>query len=93
MNGSIPITVEWAFGILFSFILAAFWHYVRGLSERFNKSECDRAQLHQEINQVKLDYMSKDEARTYRSEIADLLREIKADVKEVSEKLDRKADK
>jgi len=42
---------------------------------------------------VEKPYQSKAEAREYKGEVLGLLREIKSDLKEVNDKLDRKADK
>ncbi|QMT33464.1 hypothetical protein LNQ82_02850 [Conchiformibius steedae DSM 2580] len=93
MIGKIPLTVEWAFGILISFLIALLWHFINDLKRRFADAEHDRTRLREQLHQVEKNYQSKAEAREQRGEIAELLREIKANVKEVSEKLDRKADK
>lgn len=93
MSGNDPLTVQWGFGLLTSFILAAFWYYMRALSDKFKAAEQDRAELRKELIQVKLDYSTKEELRESRYEIMDLLREIKEDLKKANEKLDRKADK
>ncbi|WP_304333710.1 hypothetical protein [Conchiformibius steedae] len=93
MIGKIPLTVEWAFGILISFLIALLWHFINDLKRRFTDAEHDRTNLREQLHQVEKNYQSKAEAREQRGEIAELLREIKANVKEVSEKLDRKADK
>lgn len=93
MNGSIPITVEWAFGILFSFILAAFWHYIKNLSDKFKDAEHDRAEIRKELNQVKLDYSTKAEARADNQNVMTALSRMEAKMDKLNDKMDRKADK
>lgn len=87
------LTIEWAFGILVSFVIALLWHFIRVLDKKFDEANLERKQLHNELNSVKLGYATKLETRELRKEIIDLLNEIKSDIKQVNDKLDKKADK
>ena len=49
--------------------------------------------LRERLHEVEKAYQTKLEAREHKGEVLELLREIKSDLKEVNDKLDRKADK
>jgi len=51
------------------------------------------AALRERLHEVEKAYQTKLEAREHKGEVLELLREIKSDLKEVNDKLDRKADK
>ena len=45
------------------------------------------------LHKVESTYQTRNDAKENRAEVLNLLREIKADLKEVSQKIERKADK
>lgn len=84
---------EFAFKTLWGFATAAGWFWVNGLSQRLKEAEQERAKLRERVHDVEKSYQSKSDARELRTEILDNLREIKGNLKEVNDKLDKKADK
>lgn len=84
---------EFGFKTLWGVATAAGWFWVNGLSQRLKEAEQERAKLRERLHDVEKGYQSKTDARELRQEILDNLREIKSSLKEVNEKLDKKADK
>lgn len=84
---------EFGFKTLWGVATAAGWFWVNGLSQRLKEAEQERAKLRERLHDVEKGYQSKTDARELRQEILDNLREIKGSLKEVNEKLDKKADK
>ncbi|MCQ9325790.1 MULTISPECIES: hypothetical protein [Neisseria] len=93
MNGDTPITVEYVFGTLVSFLIALLWYWVKSISDGLKEARKDRDELLGRLHSVETSYQTKAEAKDNRNEILNLLREIKADLKEVGQKIERKADK
>lgn len=93
MSGNDPLTVQWGFGLLTSFILAAFWYYMRALSDKFKTAEQDRAEIRKELMQIKLDYRTKAEARADNENVMAALSRMEAKMDKLNDKMDRKADK
>ncbi|MDO4434698.1 MAG: hypothetical protein Q4B82_09000 [Alysiella sp.] len=84
---------EFGFKTLWGVATAAGWFWVNGLSQRLKEAEQEREKLRERLHDVEKGYQSKSDARELRQEILDNLREIKGSLKEVNEKLDKKADK
>ncbi|WP_066568073.1 hypothetical protein [Snodgrassella sp. CFCC 13594] len=87
------ISFEVAFSAVFGLLTSALWAWVNSISKRISQSSEECKELRQDINNVRLAYQSRDDARRENEQITGLLKEIRADLKEVSEKLDKKADK
>lgn len=73
--------------------MAAFWRWADKLGKNDDEITKKLELMLKQIHEVELSYQSKDEAKRERSEVMDLLREIKSSLKEVSDKLDKKVDK
>lgn len=84
---------EFGFKTLWGIATAAGWFWVNGLSIKLKEAEQDRIKLRERLHEVEKGYQSKAEARELRQEIVDNLREIKGSLKELNNKLDKKADK
>ncbi len=93
MTGDTPITVEYVFGLVVSFLIALLWYWVKSISDSLNDARKDRDALLGRLHSVETSYQTRAEAKDNRAEVLSLLREIKADLKEVSQKIERKADK
>ncbi|WII93173.1 hypothetical protein QEO94_11240 [Kingella negevensis] len=87
------LTFEWVVSILGSAVVAAFWRWADKLGKNDDEITKKLELMLKQIHEVELSYQSKDEAKRERSEVMDLLREIKSSLKEVSDKLDKKVDK
>lgn len=84
---------EFAFKTLWAIATAAGWFWVNGLSARLNEAEQERSVLRERIHEVEKNYQTRIDARELRADILENLREIKASLKEVNIKLDKKVDK
>lgn len=84
---------EFAFKTLWGLATAGGWFWVNGIANRLKEAEAERAKLKEAVHKVQLEYQSKADARDLKTEVLGLLREIKSDLKEVNDKIDRKADK
>ncbi|WP_085357863.1 hypothetical protein [Neisseria dumasiana] len=93
MTGNTPVTVEYVFGLVVSFLIALLWYWVKGISDNLKDARKERDALLGRLHNVENLYQTKADAKDNRMEILNLLREIKADLKEVSQKIERKADK
>lgn len=93
MNAQDFLTVNWAFGILVTFFIALLWHFIRVLEKKFDEAAHDRKDLHNEINAVKLDYATKQEANATAQNVMSALNRLEDKLDRVNEKLDKKADK
>ncbi|CRZ20925.1 MULTISPECIES: hypothetical protein [Kingella] len=93
MNTQNFLTMEWAFGILTSFLIALLWHFIRVLDKKFddNESACER--LRDELNAVKLAYATKAEATANMQNVMNALNRLENKLDKVNDKLDKKADK
>mgnify|MGYP006892967564 CR=1 FL=1 len=67
--------------------------YRQRISDGLKEARKDRDELLGRLHSVETSYQTKAEAKDNRNEILNLLREIKADLKEVGQKIERKADK
>ncbi len=93
MSGDTPITVEYVFGLVVSFLMALLWYWVKSISDGLKDAGKERNQLLDRLHKVESTYQTRNDAKENRAEVLNLLREIKADLKEVSQKIERKADK
>ena len=50
MNTQNFLTMEWAFGILTSFLIALLWHFIRVLDEKFEAIEAKHERVQGELN-------------------------------------------
>ena len=80
-------TIEAAFQTALGLIISIIGFYVKALSAKLDTSDHDNQRL------TELSYQRREDARRENEQITELLRDIRNDVKEVAEKLDRKADK
>lgn len=87
------ISLDMAFQALLGLASAGFWMYVKNLSDRMKDATEERFDIYKQIAQVRESYQSRDEARREFAQMMDLLKEIKADLRDVAEKLEKKADK
>lgn len=55
-----------------------------GLYAKNTKEEMDRLRDH--LTDVQINYVHKEELRTFRTEVIDLLKEVRQDIKEIKEK-------
>lgn len=93
MNAQDFLTVNWAFGLLVTFFIALLWHFIRVLEKKFDEAAHDRKDLRNEINAVKLDYATKQEANATAQNVMSALNRLEDKLDRVNEKLDKKADK
>lgn len=93
MNAQSFLTVEWAFSILVSLLIALLWHFIRVLEKKFDAAEQDRNRLRDELNEVKLGYATKQEASANAQNVMSALNRLEDKLDRVNEKLDKKADK
>ena len=93
MNAQQFLTIEWAFGLVVSIAITALWRYVNSQAETDKELARDIKHLTEKVHQVEKGYQSKDDAKHESGEIKALLKEIRAELKEVSNKIDKKADK
>ena len=86
-------TIEAAFQTALGLIISIIGFYVKALSAKLDKSDYDNQRLTERLHNIELSYQRREDARRENEQITELLRDIRNDVKEVAEKLDRKADK
>ncbi|MDO4656811.1 hypothetical protein [Kingella sp. (in: b-proteobacteria)] len=93
MNTQNFLTMEWAFGILTSFLIALLWHFIRVLDEKFEAIEAKHERVQGELNKVKLDYATKAEATANSGNVMKSLERLEAKLDKLNDKLDQKVDK
>ena len=93
MNTQNFLTMEWAFGILTSFLIALLWHFIRVLDEKFEAIESKHERVQGELNAVKLDYATKAEAAANSGNVMKSLERWESKLDRLNDKLDKKADK
>lgn len=93
MTPPTPLSLETVFGIVVSLLIAALWHWVKGVAEGQKSIEREIEKLLNKVHEVEKNYQSRSDAKEEKNAIMQLLKEIKNDLKEVSSKLDRKVDK
>lgn len=93
MNAQTFLTMEWAFGIATSFLIALLWHFIRVLDKKFDGNEAAYERLRDELNRVKLDYATKAEATANSQNVMTSLNRLENKLDRLNDKLDQKADK
>lgn len=82
---------------IWGLITAGFWLWVNTMSGHIKELRKELFMLNEKLHNIEKhmdrQYQSKEDARIDKKEIIDLLKEIKGDLKEVNNKLDRKVDK
>jgi hypothetical protein len=89
MAFTIDAALQTALGLIISII----GFYVKSLAAKLDKSDKDNQRLTERLHNIELAYQRREDARRENEQITALLRDIRNEVKEVAEKLDRKADK
>lgn len=87
------ISFESIFVAVVGLLTSAFWIWVNSISKRINDSNHECKELWQDINNVRINYQSREDARRDNEQIIGLLKDIRAELKDFNEKLNRKADK
>ena len=85
------LTIDYVF--LGAVGITVLWRYSGHVAGKFAAGQTDNLALRERLHEVEKAYQTKLEAREHKGEVLELLREIKSDLKEVNDKLDRKADK
>ena len=93
MNTQNFLTMEWAFGIATSFLIALLWHFIRVLEKKFDDGETAYERLREELNQVKLAYATKAEAIANNQNVMLSLNRLENKLDRLNDKIDKKADK
>ena len=87
------LTIDYVFQGAVGIVMTVLWRYIGKVDGKFDSVQAENHALRERLHDVEKSYQSKAEAREYKGEVLGLLREIKSDLKEVNDKLDRKADK
>ena len=91
------MTPEMLYNALLSFIAAVGWYWVRGIDKKQDedKTRMDRMErdMRDEVRDIRSEYQRRDDAAREAEQTRSLLNEIKTDIRGISDKLDRKADK
>ena len=87
------LTIDYVFQGAIGIVMTVLWRYIGKVDDTFDAVQAENHTLRERLHEVEKSYQSKAEAREYKGEVLGLLREIKSDLKEVNDKLDRKADK
>ena len=88
-----PLSIETVFGAVVSLLIAAMWYWIKGISDRLNDSQRERAQLKDDLHQVMLGYATKQEAAANQHNVMAALSRLENKVDKLGDKIDRKADK
>lgn len=86
-------TIEAAFQTALGLIISIIGFYVKSLSAKLEKSDAAYQKLIDRLHDIELSYQKRADARLENQQITDLLKEIRREIKELSDKLDKKADK
>ena len=87
------LTVDYVFQGAIGIVMTVLWRYIGKVDGKFDAVQAESRALRERLHGVEKTYQTKDEAREHKGEVLELLREIKNDLKELNDKLDRKADK
>lgn len=91
------MTPEQLYNTIISLLIAIGWYWVRGIDKKQDedKARMDRieAQLNSEMRGIGEHYQRRDDAREQYGQIYEALKDIKAQVQRINDKLDHKADK
>ena len=87
------LTIDYVFQGAVGIVMTVLWRYIGKVDGKFDAVQTDNLALRERLHEVEKAYQTKLEAREHKGDVLELLREIKSDLKEVNDKLDRKADK
>ncbi len=87
------LTIEAAFQTLLGLIISIIGFYVKSLAAKLEKNDKENQRLTERLHDIELCYQRREDARRENEQITALLKDIRHEVKEVADKLDRKADK
>ena len=88
-----PLSIETVFGAVVSLLITAMWYWIKGISDRLNDSQRERAQLKDDLHQVMLGYATKQEAAANQHNVMAALSRLENKEDKLGDKIDRKADK
>ena len=87
------LTIDYVFQGAIGIVMTVLWRYIGKVDGKFDSVQAENHALRERLHEVEKSYQSTAEAREYKGEVLELLREIKSDLKQVSDKLNEKADK
>lgn len=87
------MSLENFFNVVLGLATAGFWYWVRNLREDMQVIRKAGQELGKDVNQVKLDYQTKADAKDNQRVIMDTLRDINNKLEKIQEKLNQKADR
>ena len=87
------LTIDYVFQGAIGIVMTVLWRYIGKVDGKFDSVQAENHALRESLHEVEKVYQTKVEAREYKGEVLELLREIKSDLKQVSDKLNEKADK
>lgn len=87
------LTIDYVFQGAIGIVMTVLWRYIGKVDGKFDSVQAENHALRERLHEVEKVYQTKAEAREYKGEVLELLREIKSDLKQVSDKLNEKADK
>jgi Tfp pilus assembly protein PilO len=93
MMGDTPLTVEYVFGGLVSFVVALLWYWIKGIKDEQQTARAERAELKDKLYAVMLGYATKQEAAANQQNVMAALGRLEDKMDNLSNKMDRKADK
>lgn len=86
-------TIEAALQTALGLIISIIGFYVKNLASKLDKHDKENQRLTERLHDIELSYQRREDARRENEQITALLRDIRNEVKEVADKLDKKADK
>lgn len=86
-------TIEAALQTALGLIISIIGFYVKNLASKLDKHDKENQRLTERLHAIELSYQRREDARHENEQITALLRDIRNEVKEVADKLDKKADK
>jgi len=86
------LTIDYVFQGAIGIVMTVLWRYIGKVDGKFDSVQAENHALRERLHEVEKVYQTKAEAREYKGEVLELLREIKSDLKQVSDKLNEKAD-
>lgn len=87
------ITFEWVAGTLMTLAIGGFWRWADKLGKSDDEITKKLEAIMKQVHDVEKHYQSKADARVDSDKVMELLKEIKADVKEVRNELYKQKDK
>jgi len=71
--------ISWIINLLTGIVIAMIGFYAKSIREDLNKAQ-------EQIVNVQINYVHKEELHTFRNEVIDLLKEVRQDIKEIKDK-------